>query len=182
MSNDNNLAEQVASLAARLQLVEDRQAIVDCLHRYSRGLDRHDVEILRSVYHDGGIDHHGPFTGDADVFVPWADDLLASEWDAHLHVLDVNHVDIDGDEAHTETYVFFSQRRRDSAVVDIGAGRYIDRLERRNGDWRVIFRELVIEWMGRAETTWFGGGTEYPNGQWDHSDRSYDRPFTIPRS
>jgi SnoaL-like domain len=170
---------EIAAMAEHVRVIMDRQAIVDCLHRYSRGLDRHDQEILRSVYHDDALDHHGDFTGPPDQFVPWADQLLASEWDGHTHFLDVNHVEIDGDAAHSECYVFFAQRRRDGDGVDIGGGRYLDRLERREGEWRVVARELVIEWQGRAELTWFGGGSEYPSGKWDRTDRSYERPLTI---
>jgi SnoaL-like protein len=166
-------------LAERVQRLLDREAIRDCLHRYSRGLDRHDRAILSSVYHEDAVDHHGEFLGVRDDFVPWADELLASEWDAHTHVLDLNNVEIDGDTAQSECYVLFAQRRRDRTAVDIGGGRYIDRLERRDGEWRITARELIIDWQGRTEIAAFGGGEIYPSGKWDRSDRSYDRPLTL---
>ncbi len=162
-----------------VQRLLDREAIVDCLHRYSRGLDRHDREILASVYHEDAIDNHGDFIDTRDVFVPWADELLASEWNNHTHMLDVNYVDIDGDVAHTECYVLFVQQRKDGPVLDMGGGRYIDRLERRNGEWRVVARQLVIDWQGRTETAEFGGGENYRLGRWNHSDPSYRRPFEL---
>lgn len=173
---DEMLSPELQQLVSQIL---DRQAIVDCLHRYSRGLDRHDREILASVYHEDAIDNHGDFTDTRDAFVPWADELLASEWDAHTHYLDVNYVDIDGDVAHTECYVFFVQQRKDGPVLDMGGGRYIDRLERRDGEWRVAARQLVIDWQGRAETADFGGGSAYRLGRWDRNDPSYHRPFEL---
>lgn len=170
----------VGLLAATVQRLVDREEIRDCLHRYSRGLDRHDQSILSSVYHEDAIDRHGPFIGRRDEFVPWADDLLASKWDTHTHILDVNNIRIEGDWAQTETYVFFAQRRRDGTSMDIGGGRYIDRLERRDGEWRVSARELIIDWQGRTETAVFGlTDQDWPHGRWDRSDRSYDDPFTL---
>jgi hypothetical protein len=35
-----------ADPARDLQYLLDRQAILDCVYQYSRGLDRHDVDIL----------------------------------------------------------------------------------------------------------------------------------------
>ena len=89
-------------------------------------------------------------------------------------------MDIEGDVAHSECYVLFVQRRRDGATLDVGGGRYIDRVERREGDWRIAARELVIEWAGEAPGASFGGMETYPHGTWDHDDPSYSRPFELP--
>ena len=177
--NDSVHAE-LASLRAELQELRDRQEITDCVYRYARGLDRHDAEIYSSAYHQDAIDHHGPFLGRRDEFVPWGLDLLASEWDAHTHFITNMRADIDGDTAHSECYVLFVQRRRDTGSLDIGGGRYIDRLERRDGVWRISARQLVIEWGAVAEPATFGGTELYPHGRWDHDDPSYHRPFELP--
>jgi hypothetical protein len=170
----------LAHLQAQVRELLDRQQILDCVHRYARGLDRHDPEIFASVYHEDAIDHHGDFLGRRDEFVPWGIDLLASEWDTHTHFLSNVRIELDGDTAHSECYVFFAQRRRDRPVLDIGGGRYIDRLERRDREWRVAARELVIDWTAEANATTFGGSDAYPHGTWDHTDPSYRRPFVLP--
>jgi 3-phenylpropionate/cinnamic acid dioxygenase small subunit len=171
---------ELSALRARLSALEDRQAILDVVYRYARGLDRHDAEIYSSAYHEDAIDHHGDFLGRRDEFVPWGLGLLASEWDAHTHYITNIRVDIDGDVAHSECYVLFVQRRRDTGQLDIGGGRYIDRVERRDGEWRIAARELVVEWSAEASSTSFGGTEVYPHGTWDHSDPSYSRPFELP--
>src|SRR5882724_2908499 len=44
-----------------LRQLLDRQAILDCLHRYTRGVDRLDRQLLLSAYHADAIDDHGLF-------------------------------------------------------------------------------------------------------------------------
>ena len=174
--DDGDRAE-LASLRTEVRALRDRQEILDCVYRYARGLDRHDEEIYASAYHPDAIDHHGPFLGRRDEFVRWGLDLLASEWNAHTHFITNVRIDIDGDVAHSECYVLFAQRRRDRPVMDIGGGRYIDRLERRADGWRIAARELVIEWSATADTVDFGATEVYPHGTWDRTDPSYRRPF-----
>ena len=58
-----SLRAEVQRLAAEVRELRDRQDILDCLTRYSRGLDRHDSELLASVYHGDAVDHHGEFVG-----------------------------------------------------------------------------------------------------------------------
>ena len=59
--------------------------------------------------------------------------------------------DIERDTAHTETYYLFVGRNRD-ATNWIAGGRYIDRLERRDGAWRIALRTNAIEWSGMVPT------------------------------
>ena len=163
-----------------IQRLLDRQAILDCLHRYSRGLDRHDEEVLASAFHEDAIDHHGDFVGTPRDFVPWANELHATTWAGHTHFLDLNNLEIDGDTAHSECYVFWVLRRKDGSGVDLGGGRYLDRLERRDGEWRIAARELVVDWICRAAAGMFEDvSARYPVGTWDRSDPSYRRPFVI---
>jgi hypothetical protein len=171
---------ELAELRAQVQSLTDRQEIIDCVHRYARGLDRHDEEIYASAYHVDAIDHHGPFLGRRDAFVRWGLDLLASEWDAHTHFITNIRVDIADDTAHSECYVLFAQRRRDRRAMDIGGGRYIDRLERRASGWRIAARELIVEWTAQAAIGDFGDTELYPAGAWDKSDPSYRRPLELP--
>lgn len=169
----------IERLAEQVQYLLDRDAIWDCVYRYARGLDRHDPEIFASPYHPDAIDRHGDFVGLRDDFVPWGLDVLASQWDAHTHFMTNNRVEIDGDVAHSETYVLFAQRRKDGTKVDLGGGRYIDRLERRDGEWRIAARELVIDWTANADAVVYADVATYSTGQWSHDDLSYRRPFEL---
>ena len=143
----------MTDLSPELRNMLDRQAILDCIHRYARGLDRHDDELVASAYHPDALDHHGDFTGRPDEFIPWANELHESEWVAHQHFITNHTVEIDGDVAHAESYVIGALRRKDVMVVDLAGGRYIDRLERRDGEWRIAAREVVIEWVFEGDGT-----------------------------
>jgi hypothetical protein len=167
-------------LRADVQKLLDRQAIVDCVNRYVRGLDRHDDELVASAYHEGALDHHGHFVGTVAEFIPWANELHAADWSAHHHHLTTHTVELDGDTAHAETYCIGAFQRKDEPVVDLAGGRYIDRLERRDGEWRIVAREVVIEWVCAADGTASRFSAEpYPDGKWDRSDLSYMRPLQI---
>ena len=161
-----------------VQRLLDRQAILDCLNRYVRGLDRHDDELVASAYHPDALDHHGSFLGSPAEFIPWANELHAVDWSAHHHHLTTHTCELDGDVAHTETYCIGTFLRQDEPVVDRGGGRYIDRLERRDGEWKIAAREVVIEWACAADSRESRFSAEpYPDGTWDRSDLSYRRPL-----
>ena len=57
---------------------DDREAIRDCLYRYSRGVDRCDEDMLRSVYWEDAIDDHCLFTGQREELIAWVMPLLRS--------------------------------------------------------------------------------------------------------
>ena len=81
----------------------------------------------------------------------WASDLHEQGQSSTHHNL-LNHTcEIDGDVAHTETYYLFAGRNRDETNW-IAGGRYIDRLERRDGTWKIALRSNAIEWSGMVPT------------------------------
>jgi hypothetical protein len=136
---------------ARLRQLLDRQDILDCLIRFSRAMDRFDRELFLSAFHPDAIISAGEFVGDPDNLYAWARDLHEQGQSATHHNL-LNHTcDIDGDSAHTETYYLFVGRNRDETNWMAG-GRYIDRLQRRDGAWRIAMRTNAIEWSGVVPT------------------------------
>ena len=156
----------------------DRAQIVDCLHRYTRGVDRHDAELIRSAYHEDGIDDHGSFIGTRDEFVEW---VLQFHTDhvRHQHFVSNITIDLDGDVAHTETYYFtVLQFPDDDEPLSVNGGRYLDRFERRDGRWAIAARVSVNEWQHRATPT--QKAHEQRRGiQQSRDDVSYQRPLTI---
>jgi hypothetical protein len=85
------------------------------------------------------------------VLYKWASAMHEQGQIATQHDL-LNHTcDIDGDTAHSELYYVFVGRNRDDSNW-IAGGRYLDRLERRDGAWRIALRTTVIEWSGLLPT------------------------------
>ncbi len=170
-----------------VQELYDRQAIRDQVNNYCRGVDRMDRELLSSVYHADAIDDHGHFTGGVDGFIDWAFGYHGVYQDAHQHIVTNHTCELDGDVAHTETYWMFVGRNKQAPMLTMSGGRYIDRFEKRNGEWKIALRKCVVDWGGGASDVFhsaevlaaFAGVGITAR---DRSDVSYERPLTVDKS
>lgn len=131
----------------RLEQLLARQDILDCLIRFSRGMDRFDRELFLSAFHADAIIAAGEFVGGPGELYTWARDLHEQGQSATHHNLLNHSCELDGEFAHTETYYLFVGRNRDGTNW-LAGGRYIDRLERRDGTWKIALRTNAIEWSG----------------------------------
>ena len=125
----------------------DREAIRDVLYRYSRGIDRCDMDMLRSAYWPDAIDNHTGFVGDTEEFIAWAQPKLEA-MEQNIHMIGNILIRLDGDKANVESYlwsvsVVAAETRRATFVC----GRYLDRFERRNDEWRIAHRLVVHDWF-----------------------------------
>jgi hypothetical protein len=176
------LAGEVRAMRAELRRAADRQAIFDRVVQYARGLDRQDFDLTADVFHPDAIDHHGGFLGGRSEYVEWVKGaILAHHVTTHLIT---NHTcELDGDTAHAETYLVFYTLAKDEKTITIGGGRYIDRFERREREWRIALRRTVMDWMlpdvaagdGRP---WLAE-KRYTEPRHDREDISYMRPLTL---
>lgn len=164
----------------KLQYLMDRTEIMDVIYRYARGLDRHDDDLLESVFHEDAVDQHGKWVGGREEFVRWANHEAHNEIAAHTHSMTTHTCEIDGDTAHAESYVMYALRRRESDKVVVGGGRYLDRLERRDGEWRIAARRLITDWrlIADAPPPLKDGVFDFAGTQ-DRTDPSYQRPLQI---
>jgi hypothetical protein len=167
-------------ISAATRLLLDRRQIRDCVHRYSRGLDRHDDELLASAFHPDAIDNHGNWVGRLPEFVQWANHEVHDPYILHNHHVTTHTAEIDGDVAHAETYVIFILRHSDGKTVRVGFGRYADRFERRNGEWRIVVRQIATDLRLTADGSLFDTDDGYYHGTWDRSDISYDEACGVP--
>jgi len=175
----------------------DREQIRRCLNRYARGVDCFDRELILSAFHPDAIDEHGKFAGTPEEFVNWALDMHERAQLSHQHCLLNHSCEIDGDIAHAETYFMFVAMNRRGKPLTISGGRYIDRLEMRNGAWRIAARVTLRDWsnldqvpdafdlsamtstaasLSVAERKFMNKGRGRAR---DRSDPSYDRPLTV---
>jgi hypothetical protein len=129
----------------------DRQAILDCLMSYSRGVDRLDRELIRSAYHPDAIDDHGMFVGDRDEFAEWVIAMHSGTHLSHQHCLFNHSCDLRGTVAHTETYYMFVGMNREGPPFVMSGGRYVDRFEKRAGRWAIAARMCVRDWAPLTE-------------------------------
>lgn len=140
-----------AERLARLERLADRQDILDALTRFSRGLDRLDRDLFLSAFHPDATIAAGPFVGGPVPLWDWSSAMHAAGQSATHHALLNHSCDVDGGIAHAETYYLFAARNRDDSNW-LAGGRYIDRLEKRDGAWRIAMRTNAIEWSGVLPT------------------------------
>jgi hypothetical protein len=174
-----------AELVAKIRELSDRAEIHDCMQRYARGIDRQDRALLRSAYHDGAVDDHVGFIGEVDDFIDWVLAYHATQT-RYQHYLLNHSADIDGDEAHSETYYLFVGTDREPANhITISGGRYVDRLERRDGRWAIVDRVCIVEFNAESEShiteEVLAMMVGMPLSRQDTTDPSYARPLSAKR-
>lgn len=137
----------IDDLLARLEDLEAREQIRDVLYRYARGVDRGDIDLLKSCYHPDATDCHWFFNGKAHAFADFVIPLLRKIPNSQ-HSITNPIIDLDGEKAFVECqfYVVHRVHVDETKIVDQQVeGRYLDVFERRNGDWKISYRRLLVE-------------------------------------
>jgi hypothetical protein len=135
------------SLSEDLRALVDRDKIRQCLERLARGEDRRDAAMITASLWLDSVTDYGVFKGSFDEYLAWvvpgADAITNTQ-----HVLGQTYTELDGDRARTETQVVsyhrvdMGEEERDTCI----GGRYLDRFEKRNGEWRVAERTMLYDW------------------------------------
>lgn len=167
----------LAVLAVQVRRLQDRADILDCMNRYTRGADRLDRALLLSAYHPDATDDRGAFTGGPEARVDWLLAFLRTLGHTS-HSISNFTIEIEGDVAHTESYVMTTRLPAEGGVVTIGGARYIDRFEQRDeGGWRIAHREAVMDFEFTVPVSALP--PKVLSGARDRSDRTYMRPLTL---
>ncbi|WP_137723060.1 nuclear transport factor 2 family protein [Prescottella subtropica] len=126
----------------------DKQAIHEVVLRYCRGIDRLDFDLVRSTYHPDAVDHHTGFDGGIDDFIAWVEPKLRAIGGTMHHI--GNHlIEVHGDVAISEAYSTSAHWGGGDGIgmINFTSGcRYVDRMERRDGTWKIAERWAVREW------------------------------------
>lgn len=130
-----------------LQKLVDESAIRHLLALYPRALDRQDYDLLASLFHPDAIDEHGHYNGPAAGFVQWMKehDQPGVYWTHHNGT---QIIELDGDVACVETYTIALCRQGPPGTPAHAREiflrvRYLDRVEKREGVWKIAHRRVV---------------------------------------
>ena len=164
-------AGRVASVDdPHLQQLLDKQACAEVMMTYCRAIDHRDEALLRSVFHSDSYHRHG-FQGPSSDpsratrsdkpgdFVAFALGVLATHTHTH-HQLGNIFIDIEADATTAFTEAYFTAYHRMRAKGDPKAavnaydtqmdfwvgGRYMDRMEKRDGAWKIAYRVGMTDW------------------------------------
>lgn len=143
----------------------DRSAIEDVIYTHSRGVDRADAAILKSAYWPDAEVAYGSFNGPAHEFC----DLLAAgirRYRATHHQVSNISARVSAENAVVESYVT-AYHYLDASETNPGTdtemtyfGRYVDHMQQRNRVWKLLFRQVVMDWNQNLKTSAdFGGPT-----------------------
>lgn len=127
-------------------IADDRQAITDLIYRYCRSVDRLDVPLGHSVWHEdamadyGGGYYQGPGRGVIDRICSDHAGLIA-----HSHQVANILIALDGDRAGSESYCTATLRMmRGETLMQMGVwARYVDRWSYRDGRWGIDHRIAI---------------------------------------
>ncbi len=179
MSTDDRLA----ALERKMQYLTDRQEILDCVVHLARANDRFEAELQTASYHADGFHEVASTPIPGPLIGAHSNTAHAKICEANLHHVTMQSCEIDGDTAHAESYVigmFLDKEIKRSRIL---SGRYIDRLEKRDGTWKIVVRratvEIILEGNAAMLNLPFFRDRGYLKGSRDKSDLSYVRPLTL---
>jgi hypothetical protein len=144
--------------------IADRLQIQDVMYRWCRAVDRLDRQGMLDVFWPGAIDSHGPYIGPVEGLVDWILErhkpiAVSSHFVGNL-LIEFASPEL----ALVETYVRTIQQYPPHAKLQLAqltggsageegmamdmftSSRYLDRFEKRGGEWRIARRDLVQDW------------------------------------
>jgi hypothetical protein len=143
--------------------------------RFCRANDRRDEALMRGCFHpDAVIELHEAL--DVDAFIALGRAVLG-RYTVTWHNTGNQLVEVDGDAAWAEHYTISSHRIAADAEGPerdfIAHGRYIDRMEKRGGEWRIAKRKMLLDYTRLDPVPPAPPGFGTPTGARDRSDPSY---------
>jgi hypothetical protein len=164
------MKREQASLAA----LADREAIREMIYRYCRALDRSDVVLGYSVFHEDSEADYGPiYSGSGRGFIDFSlGSTKGLNCSTHHQVSNIT-IQLDGDRASSEAYVLstFRMLMGEQQMQSQSWARYIDQWSCRAGEWRISKRLAITDFdTSMAEVK---ANPPSPIGQRNREDPSF---------
>jgi ketosteroid isomerase-like protein len=148
-------SETASDLERRIQLLEDRAAIQELLHRYSWLLDGAKFEEVVGLFTEDAVADYGAlgvFRGPAEVRRFYCE-MLPSTFTDIRHYLHNSTVELAGDHAHGRAYFELKTVTRARQAHD-WAGLYHDEYALTGGRWKFRTRKIDFDYCLPEGKTW----------------------------
>jgi hypothetical protein len=193
-----NTQVDFSAILKRLDELEAREQIRGVIARYSRAVDRTDPSVARQALWPDARFPFGPPQGAAEEFIdPLFGDYIEKVLAATHHMMGNTIIDLQGDVAFTETYAVAHHRSHptpEGNAAMLGAQnlhpenshkeleliiglRYLDRLEKRDGVWKIVNRRLVFDWSQQGVYSGIEAGGLYEGTPLRGSRKDTDPSF-----
>ena len=143
------MSHNIETVVARLQALEDREAIRDVIARYGPLADRGDAQALAALWTEDGTYEVVGFAsarGRAEIAAlidaPYHRDMMA---DGCAHLLGPVAITVDGDRASAVGHsVVFRHHEGTFSAFRVAANRWALARDTHDGQWRVIHRANAL--------------------------------------
>lgn len=148
---------------ATIRWLRDREVIKNLYRRYAYGVDSIDFDLVRTVFHPECVCVGTAESGQLDEYLDGMEEALHA-WDASMHFVGNQYVEIDGDKGFVESWVVgYHMEAEGSPLEHLVLGlRYQDDLVRDGDDWKIIRRETAKQWHTGHFPRPFIGPAPYP--------------------
>ncbi len=136
-----------------LETLRAERAITRIILAYARAVDGLDFERLRECFHPDARIHYGEiFSGARDEAIAWLENSL-SRLQGTMHDFGAPWIELDLEHgrARCETYATNAARypanERGEVMLNLTGTRYLDVFECRDGEWRILERRNISNWV-----------------------------------
>lgn len=134
------------SRTSRLERLADIQEMRDALTRYCDGIARCDFELAASAFHKDATEDHAWFIGSSHELLAKVLPILRAQYEALYRYVTNFAVTFTAEHA-AESEAYWCMILRDSVLDLFQCGRYLDRWERRDGEWKIAARVYAVDWQ-----------------------------------
>jgi uncharacterized protein (TIGR02246 family) len=143
-------ADDLADLAARVRVLEDREAIRALILAYGAAHDHRDYRTFADLFAQNGewVGGLGSTKGPADIFELMNRTIGHNplpEGSGTFHLMTNDQISIDGDRASAVTKWLYLTPGDDKAPRMVFLGHYDDQFIRENGEWKFLRREAPVD-------------------------------------
>jgi uncharacterized protein (TIGR02246 family) len=140
----------LASLAARVQVLEDREEIRALILAYGQAHDHRDYRAFASLFATDGewIGGLGSAKGPDAIFALMDKSIGHNplpNGSGTIHVITNDQIKIDGDHASATTKWFYLTPNEDNSPKPTYLGHYDDQFIRENGQWKFLRRQTASD-------------------------------------
>lgn len=125
----------------------DKECIKQKIYTYTRAVDRIDEELVKEVFTEDAEANYGYDKGKAIDVVGRILDMHRTYYSTSHQITNIL-LKVNGDKATSESYatcyVYFRDEQGET-IPSYTATRYLDKWERRNGDWKIVERVLAMD-------------------------------------